>query len=419
MPLTHDLAELAAIAVDETAANYLRALTATNMAAAIGHLGASARLIDGFPLDPGTPGGAGFIFGAKLHARTQDDFHPLGRVHVGAVALASALALADRVQSRTLESLAAGYQVMSTIAVVYAADAQRKGFRPSGLFGPLASAATAATALGLDREGVANAIGLAAARSGGTNQSWIAGTDEWLLEVGYAVRSGIEAALLTEFGVRAAPDALEGKAGWARALFDDAGATRLVDAMKTAHCRIREVAVKPFPVSGIAQVATHLACEVHTHTINATPDEVTVKLSPAEAAYPGSANRGPFRSRSDALMSVAFCVAAGLADGFVSLNRLENPNELAALIQKVTLEPDPQLEERQASLEFLVSGRRLTLSADASSLLHPEWASLKADVMSLAARSEAEPARVASVCDALSPTKVDARRLRALLESAA
>ena len=50
--------------------------------------------------------------------------------------------------------------------------------------GAVGAAACASVALGLDLDGTANAIALAAARSGGTNQSWISGSDEWMLELG-------------------------------------------------------------------------------------------------------------------------------------------------------------------------------------------------------------------------------------------
>jgi dienelactone hydrolase len=44
----------------------------------------------------------------------------------------------------------------------------------------------------------------------GTNQAWISGSDEWLIEVGMASRAGIETAELTRAGAHAAPDAFEG-----------------------------------------------------------------------------------------------------------------------------------------------------------------------------------------------------------------
>lgn len=415
MTLSGQLADLALAPIGPKAADYLRALTATNAAAAIGELGAAAALVDALPIDRESAPGAAYWHAARLHARTQDDFHPVGRVHVGAITLAATLALADAAGTRTLDCLAAGYEVMCAVAVVYAADAQRKGYRPSGVFGPLASAASAAVALDLGRDGVANAIGLAAARSGGTNQSWLSGTDEWLLEVGNAARAGVEAALLTRAGATASPEALEGAAGWAKAYFEDAGAGRLREALANARPRIEEVAVKPYPVSGIAQVATDLACQAHIIAGGRRPDGIVLHMAQAEAAYPGSGNVGPFRSRSDALMSVVFCVAAGLSDGIVPLRRLERAEALQDLVATIRLKSDPALPEGHARLEFVIDGERHRLAGQAATLLHPQWDALAAQAKTLARRSEAPANRVEAILHMLAEDRVDAGRLGALM----
>src|SRR5699024_264953 len=124
----------------------------------------------------GGPSGNAFIGAMALHGRTQDDFYPHGRVHVGAITLAATLALADDAGDRLLECLAAGYDTMCLVAESGSSYVQTRGLRPSGIFGPLGAAASAATALGLDEAGVANAIGLAASLAGGTNQAWLSGT---------------------------------------------------------------------------------------------------------------------------------------------------------------------------------------------------------------------------------------------------
>jgi 2-methylcitrate dehydratase PrpD len=413
--LTLALAERSREPADEPSLAYLRALSLTNVAAAIGTRGRFEDIAGRLPLDPLSVPGAAFIHAVHLHARTQDDFHPTGRVHVGAVALAATLALAEDAGDRLLDCVAAGYQAMCTLACVYAPAAQARGYRPTGIFGPVGAAASAAVALGLDIAGTANALGLAAARSGGTNQSWLSGTDEWLLEVGYAARSGVEAALLAQQDVKAAPEALEGRAGWARAFFDDEGAARLAAALEVKRSHLLDVAQKPYPVSGIAQVATSLACEAHAWNV-AFPDEVEVRMSEGEAAYPGSANRGPFRSRSDALMSVAFCVACGLTDGTVQLGRLEAPHELEREASRVRVVPDRGLAEGTAILEMGPTGAR-RLTATAQDILYAGWEDEALSAGPLARRSEASEATVAAVRIELAQVRPDAVRLVGLLRS--
>jgi 2-methylcitrate dehydratase PrpD len=418
MTLTVELAARARAPISLAATERLRALTLTNMAAGLGDPGRARRLLDSAPFDGGKSGDAAFLFAMRLHARTQDDFYPYGRVHVGVLTLGATLALADRSGDRLLESLAAGYEVMCAAATAYARDAQRRGYRPSGVFGPVGAAASAAVALGLDEEGVANAIGLAAARAGGTMQSWNAGTDEWLLEVGAASRAGVEAALFTEAGAVAAPDALEGQAGWARAYFDDPDPTRLRDAIARESSYVLEVAAKPYPVSGIAQVPTDLGARAHADLNGHEVRSVVVRLSEPESAYPGSASLGPFRSRSDALMSVGFCVVCALADGTVRLDRLERPNDFATAMKRVRVEPDSSLDEGEAVLVLEVDGETREYSGKGHSILYPSWASLAPSGNTVAARSEADPAYVARAFETLEAERPDAQRLAELLGAA-
>ncbi|CCG05173.1 MmgE/PrpD family protein [Blastococcus saxobsidens] len=411
MTVTGDLAASSRLPTDTA---YLRVLTLNNIAAGAGDLGSSRRLVDQLRnTAPPSPGQDAFALATQLHARTQDDFFPAGRSHVGAVTLAAALALADESSDRFLESLAAGYRTMCAVARVYSADAQQRGYRPSGLFGAFGAAATAATALGMSADETANAIGLAAVMAGGTNQAWLDGSDEWLLEVGIAARAGVEAALLTRVGAMAAPEALEGDAGWSTAFFDDPGSARLTASMSAGAPSIAEIAVKPYPISGIAQVPTHLACAAHAWLAGRRPRSVVVRMSEAEVGYPGTLNRGPFRSRGQALMSVSHCVAAGLADGTVRLSRLDEPGPLASLADVVQVVPDATLSEMSAVLTVVTGDGTETFTGEGGALLFPT--SESADVPALAAHCEAPRAVVQAAHDELAHDCPDAGFIRALL----
>lgn len=412
------LAQRALAPVDAAEADALRTLTLTNLAAGAGYRGAIDEVLTALPLDAErSPSEGAFLFATRLHARTQDDFFPEGRVHVGAIALAATLALGDRAGDRTLECLVAGYRVLCAVAGVHSAEAQRRGLRPSGVFGPFGAAASAAVALGFDEDATANAIGLAAAAAGGTNQAWISGTDEWILEVGAAARAGVEAARFTEAGARASDAAFEGRAGWAAAFFGEAGAERLGAALEQDGPGPEVVAVKPYPVSGIAQLPTQLSCDVREALAGAPADSARVRVSAIEHAYPGSSNRGPFHSRSDALMSIAFCVTCGLLDGAVRLGRLEDPNapDLRALLDNVVVEPDDGLAENEAAIEVDAGGEHVTRSGQARDILYPRWADLAADSAALARRSEADAGVVDAARDELRRPAPEAAALRTAL----
>jgi 2-methylcitrate dehydratase PrpD len=417
--VAHALADRALYGPAMADVDRLRTLTMCNLAAAGGELGSMGKLIESLPLDRGRPPDAAFLYAMRLHARTQDDFFPAGRAHVGAVTLAASLALADAAELRLLECLSAGYRVTCIVSAAYSARAQASGLRPTGVFGPLGAAASAAVALDLDREGVANAIAMAATLSGGTNAAWLAGSDEWLLEAGAAARLGVEAALFTQAGAQASPEALESRAGWARAFFDDEGAGALAETLQGAEPGVESVAVKPYPVSGIAQVPTHLACEARCGFAGEETPPAVIRISEQEASYPGSTNNGSFVSRSDALMSVVFCVACGLLDGRVRLERLERPNEPRALAAaaRIELVADPLLEENRAILQLGTNGGEMRTESTAAQLLYPSWAKASADPGVVASRSEAPQRFVLAVRDRLAEARPDAAALRSLLDA--
>jgi 2-methylcitrate dehydratase PrpD len=420
MALADDLARRALSPVSEAETAALRTVTLTNVSAAAGYRGRLADLINRLPLDSGRAPDAAYLLATQLHARTQDDFFPGGRSHVGAIVLAATLALADEVGDRTLSCLAAGYRTMCDVSAAYWSQAQQTGLRPSGVFGPFGSAAAAAVALSLSPEETVNAIALAAAACGGHNQAWISSSDEWLLEVGAAARAGVEAALFTRAGARAATgEAFEGSAGWAAAFFGEPGAPRLAKQLTGPITDATTVAIKPYPVSGIAQMPTQLACALHTAIGRQRPTAVRVHMSPAELEYPGSTNTGPFTSRSAALMSVAFCVAAGLLDGALRLDRLDRPGgaDISALMDDVVVTADHSLAENESRVEVdWGGGRTLVRTARAPDLLYPSWAQLTANVTELAQRCEASQDIVRQAMAELSCRRPDATQLRALLE---
>jgi 2-methylcitrate dehydratase PrpD len=414
---TADLAARASRPCDDELADHLRMLTAANLAAGMGDLGRKRDLIKALPLSADrSPLEAATLAAILLHARTQDDFFPKGRVHVGAITLAATLALAEEAGDRLLDCLAAGYEVMCLTAESGSSHVQQLGLRPSGIFGPLGAAASAARALGLDNDATANAVGLAAALAGGTNQAWLSGTDEWLFVVGQAARIGVEAALLTRAGVMASDQALEGEAGWMACYLGPESRASLNRTLEDPRPRAPMVAAKLYPVSGIAQLVAHLACSVHEPG-GAEPTHVVVRLAEAEVRYPGTLNRGPFRGQADALMSVPFVVACALKHGTVRLSHVESPSaaRVEGLLSRIAVVADPGVEEAEAVLEVTRSVGAPVTDKTGADILFPAWGEFARDAAMIAERSEMDRGTVEDVLAALTWERPDAGALRQLL----
>jgi 2-methylcitrate dehydratase PrpD len=295
-------------------------------AASEGHL-----LFDGRKAASGRE--AAFWNAAAMHARTQDDFHPLGNLHVGTVVTPAALATAETRNANgeaLLDAIATGYAASVALSRSLSAHTTPRGLRSTCLYAPFGASAAVARLCGFDSPRLANALALTASMAGGTTQCWIDGSDEYQLHVARAAEAGLVAAALTEAGVRGGQHQLDGKAGFFNAL---AGfvpdATQIVDDADPDRA-IVETVIKRFPVSGICQPVVLLAERLAPKLADRLDriDAVRIFLTPFELNYPGTLNRGPFRSFSDVLMSAAFCCNSVLVNGrcvFDDLLRLAHP----------------------------------------------------------------------------------------------
>jgi 2-methylcitrate dehydratase PrpD len=391
-----ELSRSAAQTPDEDA---LKTLVMHNAAGAAGeHV--ETKAIEQALTDLGGPGYNAFRLAASMHARTQDDFHPIGRVHVGAVVIPAVSAVST---DDPLPALAAGYEVLLSVASAYSAIAQERGYRPTGVFGPVGAAAAAGTALALDDSQLASALALASTMSAGTNQSWIDGSDEWLVEVASASRAGVEAALLAKAGVRGASRAFEGVSGWSAAYFGDDGAQLLRRVLASRESRTADVAIKLYPISGIAQLPTHLAGKLGKVFERAEPERIEIRMPPTDLAYPGSRNRGPFHSRSDSLMSVSRCVALAYLNGVVPYRRLLEPPtaEETRMLRSIELIPDVTIGEEAASVTVAVAGEERSERGSSRDLLYPGWEVTSGELGAIARRSEAPEDLIVNIHEAI------------------
>lgn len=335
-----------------------------------GSMAASRLLITGRPATPET---AALVNGALMHARAQDDVYFPGLTHAGSVMTPAALALAEaRGQSgrALLTAMVAGYEAAAVLSQGFAMRNAPRGFRPTSVFGVFASAVAAARLLDLGEAATANAIAIAANLAGGTGQAWVAGTQEWQLQIGFAARNGITAARMAAAGARGAPDALEGRAGFYTAYCGGAENAEAAGHDLGRTWRSLDVTYKPFAVCAILQMpVTQAIALAREHDLR--PDgirAVRLRLPPVEAAYPGTDSRGPYAGVGATLMSAQFCLAMALtrrgARG-ADLQRLHDP-ELQPLIDRSSVVPDDGLRTRGFVLEVdCADGQTLRRASEA------------------------------------------------------
>jgi len=158
----------------------------------------------------------GFVNAAYAHGPDFDDTHSVAMVHIGCLAVPSALAMAERTGAtgaQMLTALVAGAEVGLRIGAAAPHRFHMRGFHATGVVGPFTAAATAGKLLGLDAVRLASGLGLAGSQAAGLLQGLHDGSWVKRLHPGWAVQGGITAALLAEQGYLGPPQVLEG--GWA------------------------------------------------------------------------------------------------------------------------------------------------------------------------------------------------------------
>ena len=285
---------------------------------------------------------------AAMHARTQDDFHPIGNLHIATVALPALLAAAE-VQpgpgERLLDALAAGYAVATGLSKRFSPITTPRGLRSTCLYAPFGATAAVARQWRFSVEETANALALTASLVGGTTQCWLDGSDEYQLHVAQGAAHALLACELTLAGVRGGAGALDGKAGLYASLTGEQPRFADIAADFNADAALLDTVLKRYPVSGICQPVV-LACEkLAPRLAGRRIERVKMVMRAFELSYPGTDNRGPFRSFSDRLMSARWCVASVLTAGRFDFETFVQPasDAVEQLVARIELSGDTAL----------------------------------------------------------------------------
>ncbi len=261
---------------------------------------------------------AAFFNGAVMHARTQDDFHPVGNLHIGTVVIPALLAVADETEMSGLEflsALASGYMVSVALSRQFSPLTTPRGLRSTCLYAPFGATAAVGRARRLPLDTLSSALALTTAFNAGLTQTWVDGTDEWQVHTGLGAQNGLTTTALAAAGVRGGEHALDGPAGFFRAVIgEEVTFARIAGDFDNPSLGIEENVLKRYPVSGICQsVVLSAERAVGKLDSKSTLRRLRVVMNSFERGYPGTLNRGPFRSFSDKLMSAAFCASSVVA----------------------------------------------------------------------------------------------------------
>jgi 2-methylcitrate dehydratase PrpD len=300
--------------------------------------------------------GAALINGTAAHGEDYDDTFEGTPVHAGAV-IAPAVLAACQARGRggrdLLRGMAVGTELTCRLALVAPTAMHRAGFHPTAVIGALGAAAGAGAALGLDRERMASALGIAGSFASGIIEYLAEGTWTKRIHAGWAAQAGIRAAYLAERGFRGPRTVMEGDHGFFFA-FAEASIPRDYNEVTTQLGRTwwaASLAFKPYACGTMCQPFIDCALALRRQGVDPASIEsihCTVGEGTVHRLWEPRAEKASPSSSYSAKFSVPYCIAVAFLDGAAGLEQFTDRRvadaRVRALAAKVGYEIDPDDE---------------------------------------------------------------------------
>jgi 2-methylcitrate dehydratase PrpD len=300
---------------------------------------------------------AAFINGTTAEAIEAQDGLRFGGNHAGSAVIPAALAVAESREldgKKLIEAVVAGYETANRTAAAMHPFHTLSGFLPTGTCGTFGAAAAAARLMGMDKDGMLNALGNAGYLLPlSMAEQLMGGYTIKIVQGGQAASAGIMATELAARGISGSPVVLEGsalKGGFTQiTLRADPKCERITDGLGERYS-IMDVYFKPYTACrhthGAAQAVLELMA---AHDIKPAAIRAITVFTYGVAALAvgkGFAESGTFVS---AQFSIPFVVAACILDGELGAKQLTERRiadpALVALSNKVTVVSDDELNK--------------------------------------------------------------------------
>ncbi len=301
--------------------------------------------------------------GTMAHAWDFDDTHDRAVLHAGVSVIPAALAIAERkkgVPGRDfLCAVVLGIDVVCRLGMATKFGPNTTGWMLTPLYGYFGAAVAAGKILGLNRERIHNALGIAYSQAAGNVQCVLDGALTKRMQAGFAAQGGTLAALLAQKGITGAREIIQGRFG----LFNvyQRGELNLepLNSGLGKNFEVENLSFKPYPCCRFIHSTLDAAIKLFQEKPTPPHDIQEVIISVNQqglnaVGHPLEVKANP-RTVVDAQFSIPYAAAAALIKGKVGLvdftqKAIKNP-EVIALAQKVIPRLDPEME-RSSSREI-------------------------------------------------------------------
>jgi 2-methylcitrate dehydratase PrpD len=317
-----------------------------------------------------------FVNATMARAIDFDEFNLKTGIHSGATVLPTALAAAEVAGNASgkdvLAAFVVGAEVMNRMRLVPDVCIGISGWTGE-IFGGFGSAITAGKILGLTREEMSHALGLAFSQAAGSAQSIYDGVLATRLQQGFSARAGFLSAILAHNGITGAHDFLEGRAGLYPVYYRGMAynLSRLLDAIGERY-EFLNIATKPYPCCGflMAPIENVLASIRSNNLDIKNIAEVEVRVNQRMYNTVCDPPKLKYRPKNiaDAMFSLPYVIGTAMVRGDVSLEdftleKIRDPERLK-LADKVKIVMDETIERESRELDLALSLHTLTVETE-------------------------------------------------------
>ncbi|WP_405495708.1 MmgE/PrpD family protein [Nocardia sp. NBC_00511] len=288
-----------------------------------GHAGATAL---------GLPGGlpapnAALLGGTLAHALDFDDTHLPSVLHPSASVIPAVLAVAESrgaSGAAVLDAVTIGIEITVRAGMAGYDAALRnsiffeRGLHATAICGAVGGAAAVAMLSGLDADGIAHAMGIAASMGSGLLEANRTGGTVKRVHCGWAAHAAVTAAGLARTGLTGPPTVFEGRFGLLRAFCGDRADPTALTSELGQRWLVQEVCFKPYPCNHFTHAGIDAALRLRAQGLR--PEHIAeLELGAPAAAlrtigFPPELKARP-ESGYHAAFSGPYTVAAALTGG--------------------------------------------------------------------------------------------------------
>ena len=299
--------------------------------------------------------GAAVVNGTATHGEDFDDTLEGAPIRVGAMVIPAVLAVGERFHlsgERTLTGIIAGTEAVCRLNHVAAGHMHKACFHPVGVIGALGAAMGAGTAMGLNRQQLAMAMGVAGSFSSGIIEFLTDGTWTKRLHPGWAAQSGVRAAVIAQQGFLAPRTIFEGGHNFFRAFAPTATPdySHITEGLGETFYMER-IAFKPYACG--TMIHPYIDCMIRLSEQSIQAEDIdSIRCPTGEGLVhrlwePLAAKHAP-PSGYAGKFSMPFCMAVGFFERDAGLEQFTDEKvrdpRILDLASKISYEIDPENE---------------------------------------------------------------------------